>query len=104
MTGHLAKGYRDAYSTTKQFWYNCEEAAKVALVNVGTTVPCGKVRFKYSTKINALVCKLPSGRLIHWPRAEIDPNAQHHGVPRQTRSYTWVLGLTTSAAHGDIWR
>lgn len=70
----IVTGYRETYDTTRQFWYNCEATAMEAVNTPGTIHRLGRLRFKYSTKVSALVCELPSGRLIHWPRAEIDPN------------------------------
>lgn len=67
----VVKKYRDTFPKVCQFWWDCESAAKNALENMGQAFRAGKVLFKASARRQSLACRLPSGRLIQWPYAEI---------------------------------
>lgn len=71
----VVNAYRDTYSKVKIFWADCGNAAIEAIKQPGVAMTVGKCKFKYSTKIKALGCRLPSGRIIQWPQAELDENA-----------------------------
>lgn len=103
----IVSRYRDTYNRTRGYWYDCEAAAMEALEAPNTIVPVNNVKFKYSSKIRALVCALPSGRLIHWPQAEIERDAPTSwGEPQDRivymgvgRNYKWTQ---LSTYGGDI--
>lgn len=67
------QAYRHAYAAIPQFWYALENAAKSAVQRPGRPFSVGKVSFQYAE--SWLMCRLPSGRVLHYadPKiAEID--------------------------------
>ena len=64
-------GYRDKYERIPLLWKNTEKAARKAIQSKGkvTRVNGGLIKFKYVDE--SLVMKLPSGRTIYYPHAEV---------------------------------
>ena len=64
--------WRAASPTIPRFWRDTENAAKKALENPGRTfgIPCG---VKYRRDADALRCLLPSGRILTYWGAQLDP-------------------------------
>ena len=60
--------YRERFPKVKQFWYACEDAA-IQAVNDGDGQAPRKVgRIAYAMRGGDLKCRLPSGRLISYPK------------------------------------
>lgn len=66
----MKTSYRKANSKIQKFWYNLEQAAKLAIENVGKVYSVGVIKYKMIGAF--LYCKLPSGRKIVYPNAHID--------------------------------
>jgi len=80
------KRYRDTWRAqhpkTVQFWYALDRAAINAIRSPGTDHRVG--RFTYRVDAPFLRVKLPSGRSISYPFAEIMPEPDRFGHPRAT--------------------
>jgi DNA polymerase len=80
------KRYRDTWRArhpkTVQFWYALDRAAISAIRNPSTDHRVG--RFTYRFDAPFLRVKLPSGRSISYPFAEIMPQPDRFGHPRAT--------------------
>lgn len=63
------RAYRETYSTVKEFWFECENAAKRAIEH-RTTVEVGMLKFGF--KSGALMMRLPSGRIIYYHQPKIE--------------------------------
>lgn len=87
--------WRQASPTIPRFWRDAENAAKRALNNRGCVfaLPCG---VKYRADRDALRCRLPSGRLLTYWGAQIDPHnggivfmAQNQTTRKWEKADTW---------------
>ena len=67
--------YRGTFPKVKQFWSDCEQAAIEAIKQPDHTFHVRHISFRYVTSRQSLACRLPSGRLIHWPFTAIDKGA-----------------------------
>lgn len=61
--------YRDAYPEIPKFWYALEAAAKSAVQAPGREFHVGRV--SYMVRDGFLLCRLPSGRTLHYANARI---------------------------------
>jgi DNA polymerase len=61
--------YRDAYPEIPRFWYALENAAKSAITKPGKEFVVGKVFYKVMDGF--LLCRLPSGRTLHYANPRI---------------------------------
>lgn len=73
ITAELAKRcieyYRKRYKQVKRAWYDCEDAAKMAIQNKGKKFYACKNKLCYEYVGNALRVRMPSGRFIYYPEA-----------------------------------
>ena len=72
----VVKTFRSSFPRIKGFWYATEDAAIAAVKNPGAVFEVrgteGRVSFCYlKNDIDALRCRLPSGRLIYYFRPEV---------------------------------
>lgn len=65
----VVKEWREANPNIVKYWYKCMDAAKNSTV-VDKSLP--KVEYKKTSK--GLMCKLPSGRILHYPNARPSNN------------------------------
>lgn len=97
ITPELAKraidAFRAAHPKVKQFWYDCDKAARRAVAQMGRSFSAGDyVSFQCRTVAGKtfLFLRLPSGREIAYPepRMEVDtaPN-QYSDEPRENLTY-----------------
>lgn len=70
----LVKLFRKANPRIVQLWYDLNAAALRSIRNPGAVCKVGKKGVAFSTKRNTLMMRLPSGRLLHYPRAFIAMN------------------------------
>jgi DNA polymerase len=91
----IVNAYRDGFVKVKRFWDDCEQACIEAILQPGITMHLRNVAFKYSTKRQALACRLPSGRLIQWPFASVDKE----GKTPWGSTATQVTYMGTNLAH-----
>ena len=68
----IVKTYRTKYKKIRNWWYSCEDWAVAAIREPDTVHGRGLIRFKCSTKRDALLCQLPSGRLLSWCKPWLD--------------------------------
>lgn len=61
--------YRDAYPEIPKFWYALEGAAKSAVQAPGKSFSAGKIY--YMVRDGFLLCRLPSGRTLHYANARV---------------------------------
>jgi len=70
-------GWRDRNPWAGKFWRNLHSAAMHALEAPGTVWPAGRIAYCYHPDVlnglGALWCRLPSGRLLTYPGARIEP-------------------------------
>jgi DNA polymerase len=59
----VVKSYRTTYDSVVRFWYDCEKAARAAIVTQSTQ-RVGRVFFGYRPGV--LLIKLPSGRVLYY--------------------------------------
>lgn len=68
----IVDAYREEYRPVQRMWYDCGDAALVAVQEPGTTIAVGKyIKFRCSGPF--LMMRLPSGRILYWfkPRVEM---------------------------------
>lgn len=62
----IVNAWRDNNKAIVRFWYDLEDAAKTAVQRPGVLVKCGPIA--YQVRQGFLVCRLPSGRFLFYPR------------------------------------
>lgn len=69
----IVKGWRKQHPETRKFWYAAEASAIAAVKNPGKAYKAGRLTFQYAKHefMPALMMKLPSGRYLCYPFAEI---------------------------------
>jgi DNA polymerase len=92
--------YRKRYPEVKAMWSNQERAAIAAIRKPGRAIRCGPVVWKVSGRY--LMCKLPSGRCLHYANPELKPTKtswgetkpgiRFHGRHQKTKK--WVRQAT----------
>lgn len=91
----IVQHWRRASPTIPRFWSATERAARSALAHPGKTFsvqPCG---VKYRRDADALRCKLPSGRILSYWHADLDPDGhlyymgQNQTTRKWERTETW---------------
>lgn len=70
------KAYREKYRTVVNLWYSAEAAAIAAVRTPGTihATAGGKVHYSMSSCLRWLLCRLPSGRLLFYPKPVLFKN------------------------------
>ena len=82
----VVEAYRESYPAVKNLWDDCDDAAKNAVANPGTVFRVNKY-VAYKMKGNTLLCQLPSGRVIHYPFAEVQMRSAPWGGKKPTLTY-----------------
>lgn len=75
LCARAVQAYRSKYSKVVSLWYACEHAARSAIAKPGITFRAGKHLTYTVVKVSSilfLVCKLPSGRALVYPRPKIE--------------------------------
>lgn len=86
--------YRERFPKVKQFWYACEDAA-VQAINDGEGKPPRKVgRIAYAIRGGDLRCRLPSGRLLNYPKPVLQDRLTPWQELKKGVAY-WSEGQTT---------
>lgn len=65
----IRDGWRAKHPAIKQFWYDLEKAAMSAVKDRGSTHHVGRITFRMAGSF--LFMRLPSGRFISYPNAEV---------------------------------
>lgn len=85
----IVQHWRRASPTIPRFWSATERAARSALAHPGKTFtvqPCG---VKYRRDADALRCKLPSGRILSYWGANVDPDGHIYFMGQNQTSRKW---------------
>jgi DNA polymerase len=78
--------YRNKFPLVQQSWYKLTNAARMAIQNPGTEVPCFKVKFLFDG--STLWTILPSGRKLCYPEACIkDGDIQYMSTNAKTTQW-----------------
>lgn len=70
----LVRLFRESNPNIVKCWYDLERAAKAAINNPGDVFKVGKKGLAFCVKKGVLLFRLPSGRLLHYPKAHITQN------------------------------
>lgn len=89
----IVKNWRAASPKITKFWRDAETAAKNALLQPGKTftLPCGVA---YRRDINALRCKLPSGRMLSYWAANVSQYGEIRFMAQNQVSKKWEQSST----------
>jgi DNA polymerase len=93
----LKRLWRRAHPAISGMWKELDQQVKTAIQYPGDTFTVGKVKIRYSS--GWLGLKLPSGRTLSYPRAQIDPTGKV--VYEGTNQYTRQWGKVRS--YGGLW-
>lgn len=87
MGQRVVQSYRAKFSKVKKLWYEIESKARLALENPGVTFALadGKIKFKKDGMF--LKCRLPSGRILHYPYPTIKDTRTSWGDIKATIHY-----------------
>lgn len=92
----IKTAWRTANPAIVQFWYDCEDAARTALLSAGRTTTAGsqgrEIRFKLNGSF--LWCKLPSGRVICYPFPRVEEVPTPWGSTREAVTHMTVNSVT----------
>lgn len=83
VTGIVA-AWREGHPRVRKAWYE-GEAAATAAIERGRPFAAGPI--KYAVKSRYLLCKLPSGRCIHYPFAKIEGRITKWGTDKRSITY-----------------
>ena len=90
----LVKLWREANPNIVGMWYALDRAAIAAIKNPGSVFKVGKKGLAFSVRKNVLLSRLPSGRLLHYPRPHLTVNRWggdsigFYGMEQQSRKWT----------------
>ena len=99
MASKAVYGYRNKYTKIVDLWGNVEKATKLAIKNPGRTYVTADKRLKFRMVGHYLVMKLPSGRKIFYPYAEI-----YHREPKwQGMSPEAIRFKTVNSKNMWVW-
>ena len=70
----IVKLFRKTNPNIVKMWYELENAAKNAIRNPGDVFKVGKKGVAFSVRKNVLLFRLPSGRLLHYPKPHLTVN------------------------------
>jgi DNA polymerase bacteriophage-type len=84
----IVKAWRSAHPRIKRFWYELEDCLRWAIRRRGTTHEVGNVRVT-CTDDGWLKVRLPSGRYLSYPEAEIDEDGRvsYMGTNQYTKKW-----------------
>jgi hypothetical protein len=98
------KRWRRAHPHTNDFWYDVDRAAKSAVRHPGTIVACRGIKFRFSHNDSFLRLKLPSGRKLAYPYAQLKPNPRGASVVfMDNQQGKWCENRHGSGAYGGTW-
>lgn len=83
VTGIVA-AWREGHPAVRKAWYE-GEAAATAAIERGRSFSVGPI--KYAVKSRYLLCKLPSGRCIHYPYAKMENRSTKWGTSKRGITY-----------------
>lgn len=93
---HSIETFRKVNHRIVALWADLEEAAMSAVLEPGTAfqVPSGKVVYQCHKKSHYLMCRLPSGRIIYYPRPKIEMTKTPWGAERESLTYETTNSYT----------
>ena len=101
----VIRAYREKNASHKALWYALEAAAIDAIRRPGETVNCGPGAFSYRMeldgKVPTLLVRLPSGRLLFYPHAKLEPTETPWGETKDQMVYR--TNIATSGANMWGW-
>lgn len=69
----IVQRWRESNPWAQPFWYRLFDAAVNAMQHPGEVFTAGRIRYTYAPHLlDALLCLLPSGRMLTYPQAKID--------------------------------
>jgi DNA polymerase len=79
---YVVDGWRYANPWAETFWNALEKAAKAAVANPGKTFGAGRVQYTFMPTLleGTLVCWLPDGTLIQYPKARLEDQESPYGT------------------------
>ncbi len=87
--------YRETHPHVKSLWYQMEAAALAAIRAPGTVAECRAIRFKMQGP--HLKMRLPSGRLLSYPFAKVEPRLAPWGEWKDAVTFMGEVG------EGHVW-
>lgn len=76
---HIVTSYRGKYTKVVALWKSTNKAAIAAMARPGVTVKHADDRVQFRKFPRALWCKLPSGRCLHYPDAQLKERVNRWG-------------------------
>jgi DNA polymerase len=87
----LVKRWRDANQKAKKLWYELKDAAMSAMRNPGIPFQACRGKVAYEKVGNSLRCRLPSGRVIVYPWAEIKDVTAPWSTPEKPETIEAII-------------
>jgi DNA polymerase len=95
-------GYRERFPAVPKWWKRLEQAAVHAIKSPGLVFELGRgVKFRMTGK--HLQCRLPSGRKITWPFAEVAPKMTPWGEERDAVFFMEESSMTHQWSRSDTY-
>ena len=83
----LVKLWRRAHPMVVALWYSLEEAALMAVAHPGKAYSYRSIAYKLSQDGRFLLCRLPSGRLLHYPFPALEEAEMPWGETKRVVTY-----------------
>ena len=83
----LVKLWRQAHPMVVALWYSLEEAALMAVAHPGKAYSYRSIAYKLSQDGRFLLCRLPSGRLLHYPFPALEEAEMPWGETKRVVTY-----------------
>lgn len=87
MCKYLIDSYRQKYPEVVQMWHDQERAAKKAVLQPGSKVPCGRVVWLCDKNREFLRCRLPSGRCLYYFKPKLARKKAQWGEIKTVLTY-----------------
>ncbi len=91
MARRVVATYREKYAEVVKLWYAAEDA-QIRAVRSGTTTEVRNGLVRYRMQGPHLKCRLPSGRLMVYPFAQVEPRDTPWGAKKDAMTY---MGIDT---------